>query len=101
MIFFIAALAESNRPPFDLAEADAELVAGFHTEYGGMRYAMFANAEYIEAIVLAALGSVLFLGGWHGPVLPCPARSGCSISSCSSSSSSGSAPRSRACATTA
>jgi NADH-quinone oxidoreductase subunit H len=71
-VFFVAALAEANRPPFDLAEADAELVAGFHTEYGGLRYAMFANAEYVEAIVLAALGSVLFLGGWHGPVLPGP-----------------------------
>jgi NADH-quinone oxidoreductase subunit H len=72
LIFFTAALAEANRPPFDLAEADAELVAGFHTEYGGMRYAMFANAEYVEAITLSALGAVLFLGGWQGPVLPGP-----------------------------
>jgi NADH-quinone oxidoreductase subunit H len=72
LIFFTAALAEANRPPFDLAEADAELVAGFHTEYGGLRYAMFANAEYVEAITLSALGSVLFLGGWQGPVLPGP-----------------------------
>src|SRR5262249_9083906 len=55
-------------PPFDLAEADGEIVAGFHTEYGGMRYAMFANAEFVEAIVLSALGSVLFLGGWRGPL---------------------------------
>ena len=62
-------------PPFDLAEADGEIVAGFHTEYGGLRYAMFANAEFVEAITLSALGSVLFLGGWRGP--SCPARSGC------------------------
>jgi NADH-quinone oxidoreductase subunit H len=71
-IFFLAALAECNRPPFDLAEADGEIVAGFHTEYGGLRYAMFANAEFVEAITLSALGSVLFLGGWKGPVLPGP-----------------------------
>jgi NADH-quinone oxidoreductase subunit H len=68
VIFFIAALAESNRPPFDLAEADGEIVAGFHTEYGGMRFAMFANAEFVEAIVLSALGATLFLGGWRGPL---------------------------------
>jgi NADH-quinone oxidoreductase subunit H len=72
VIFFIAALAESNRPPFDLAEADGEIVAGFHTEYGGLRYAMFANAEFVEAITLSALGAVLFLGGWRGPILPGP-----------------------------
>ena len=68
VIFYIAALAECNRPPFDLAEADGEIVAGFHTEYGGMRFAMFANAEFVEAIVLAALGATLFLGGWRGPL---------------------------------
>jgi NADH-quinone oxidoreductase subunit H len=72
VIFYIAALAECNRPPFDLAEADGEIVAGFHTEYGGLRYAMFANAEFVEAITLSALGSVLFLGGWRGPILPGP-----------------------------
>ena len=66
-IFYLAALAECNRPPFDLAEADGEIVAGFHTEYGGMRFAMFANAEFVEAIVLSALGATLFLGGWRGP----------------------------------
>jgi NADH-quinone oxidoreductase subunit H len=71
-IFYISALAECNRPPFDLAEADGEIVAGFHTEYGGMRFAMFANAEFVEAITLSALGSVLFLGGWRGPILPGP-----------------------------
>ena len=71
-VFFIAAIAESNRPPFDLTEADGEVVAGYHTEYGGMRYAMFANAEFVNAITLSALGSVLFLGGPSGPLLPGP-----------------------------
>lgn len=72
LVFFIAALAESNRPPFDLVEADGEVVAGYHTEYGGMRYAMFAAAEFINAITLSALGAVLFLGGPSGPFLPGP-----------------------------
>ena len=72
LVFFVAAVAESNRPPFDLTEADGEVVAGYHTEYGGMRYAMFAAAEFINAITLSALGAVLFLGGPSGPVLPGP-----------------------------
>jgi NADH-quinone oxidoreductase subunit H len=72
IVFFIAAIAESNRPPFDLVEADGEVVAGFYTEYGGMRYAMFAAAEFINAITLSALGAVLFLGGPNGPILPGP-----------------------------
>lgn len=72
VVFFIAAIAESNRPPFDLAEADGEVVAGYHTEYGGLRYAMFAAAEFINAITLSALGAVLFLGGPSGPFLPGP-----------------------------
>jgi len=72
LVFFVAAVAESNRPPFDLVEADGEVVAGYHTEYGGMRYAMFAAAEFINAIVLSALGAVLFLGGPNGPFLPGP-----------------------------
>lgn len=72
IVFFIAAVAESNRPPFDLAEADGEVVAGYHTEYGGLRYAMFAAAEFINAITLSALGAVLFLGGPNGPLLPGP-----------------------------
>ena len=99
VIFFIAALAESNRPPFDLAEADGELVAGFHTEYGGMRYAMFANAEFVEAITLSALGAVLFLGGWRAD----PARADLDDdqdAGAAAASSSGSARRCRGCATT-
>jgi NADH-quinone oxidoreductase subunit H len=72
LAFSVAAVAESNRPPFDLPEADGEVVAGYHTEYGGMRFAMFANAEFINAITLSALGAVLFLGGPNGPFLPGP-----------------------------
>lgn len=72
LVFFVAAVAESNRPPFDLVEADGEVVAGYHTEYGGMRYAMFAAAEFINAITLSALAAVLFLGGPNGPLLPGP-----------------------------
>lgn len=71
-VFAVAATAESNRPPFDLPEADGEVVAGYHTEYGGLRYAMFANAEFVNAITLSALGAVLFLGGPDGPFLPGP-----------------------------
>jgi NADH-quinone oxidoreductase subunit H len=72
LTFSVAAVAESNRPPFDLPEADGEVVAGYHTEYGGMRFAMFANAEFINAITLSALGAVLFLAGPEGPILPGP-----------------------------
>jgi NADH-quinone oxidoreductase subunit H len=72
LVFCVAAVAESNRPPFDLTEADGEVVAGYHTEYGGMRFAMFANAEFINAITLSALASVLFLAGPEGPILPGP-----------------------------
>ena len=64
VIFFISALAETNRPPFDLPEAEAELVAGYQTEYSGMMYAMFWLGEYANILLLCALGSILFLGGW-------------------------------------
>ncbi len=64
VIFFISALAETNRPPFDLPEAEAELVAGYQTEYSGMMYAMFWLGEYANILLLCAMGSVLFLGGW-------------------------------------
>ncbi len=64
VIFFISALAETNRPPFDLPEAEAELVAGYQTEYSGMMYAMFWLGEYANILLMCALGSILFLGGW-------------------------------------
>ena len=67
VIFFISALAETNRPPFDLPEAEAELVAGYQTEYSGMMYAMFWLGEYANILLMCALGSVLFLGGWLPP----------------------------------
>jgi len=66
-VFFVAGLAELQRPPFDMPVADSELVFGPYTEYGGMRFAMFLLAEYAGIVVLAALTTVLFLGGWHGP----------------------------------
>ena len=101
VIFFIAGVAETNRPPFDLPEADTELVAGYHTEYSGMRWGLFQMAEYVNMITLSALAVTLFFGGWHGPVgaaraalvrAQAPRRS--------SSSSSGCARPCRACATT-
>ena len=68
VIFFISALAETNRPPFDLPEAEAELVAGFQAEYSGMMYAMFWLGEYANILLMCALGSILFLGGWLSPI---------------------------------
>jgi NADH-quinone oxidoreductase subunit H len=68
LIFATAALAETNRPPFDLAEAETELVAGYHTEYSGIRFAMFFLAEYIHTITVSAVAVTLFLGGWRGPI---------------------------------
>ena len=68
VIFFISALAETNRPPFDLPEAEAELVAGYQTEYSGMMYAMFWLGEYANILLMCAMGSILFLGGWLAPV---------------------------------
>ena len=68
VIFFISSLAETNRPPFDLPEAESELVAGYQTEYSGMMYAMFWLGEYANILLLCSLGSILFLGGWLSPI---------------------------------
>jgi len=70
LVFFIAGVAETNRPPFDLPEAETELVAGYHTEYSGMRWGLFQMAEYVNVITLSALGVTLFFGGWEGPWAP-------------------------------
>jgi NADH-quinone oxidoreductase subunit H len=66
----ISVMAESKRTPFDLPEGENEIVAGYHTEYSGMRFGLFFVGEYINVIILGALTTVLFLGGWHGPLLP-------------------------------
>jgi len=70
LIYFISAIAEVNRAPFDLPEAESEIIAGYHTEYSGMKYAMFLLAEYVNAFIVSAITTTLFLGGWRGPLLP-------------------------------
>lgn len=70
IIFLIAGIAEARRSPFDLPEADSEIVAGYHTEYSSMKFALFFMGEYLDVILISAMVTVLFLGGWHGPLLP-------------------------------
>jgi NADH-quinone oxidoreductase subunit H len=70
LIFMISVVAESKRTPFDLPEGENEIVAGYHTEYSGMRFGLFFVGEYINVIILGSMVTVLFLGGWHGPLLP-------------------------------
>ena len=86
LLFFISALAETNRPPFDLPEAESELVAISQTEYSGMMYAMFWLGEYANILLMCALGSILFLGGWLSPIdiypfnsIPAPFLDDCKI----------------------
>ena len=103
-VFLLGGIAETSRPPFDLPEADTELVAGYHTEYSGMRWGLFQTAEYINMIMLSGLCVTLFFGGWHFPWVTRSTSSGrsgsCSSWARSSPSSSGCAPRSRVSATT-
>jgi NADH-quinone oxidoreductase subunit H len=70
VIFILASIAEINRSPFDIPEAESEIIAGYHTEYSGLKFGMFFLAEYISTFAIAAIGAALFLGGWRGPILP-------------------------------
>ncbi|MGH2760578.1 MAG: NADH-quinone oxidoreductase subunit NuoH [Actinomycetota bacterium] len=70
VIFLLAGIAETNRPPFDLPEAETELVAGYHTEYSGIKFMMFFMAEYMHVVTISAIAVTLFWGGWHGPHIP-------------------------------
>jgi NADH-quinone oxidoreductase subunit H len=69
-VFVIAGLAETHRLPFDLPESETELVAGFHSEYSGMKFGLFFVGEYVGIVLISALTTTLFFGGWHGPLLP-------------------------------
>src|SRR5213082_2049448 len=93
LCFLFAGIAETSRAPFDLPEADTELVAGYHTEYGGMRWGLFQTAEYVNLITLSALAVTLFFAGWHGPWAPLGPLWFLSSSSSSWRCSSGSARR--------